>query len=289
MKDGIFLHDYLHVETDSFGNQDEEQVKVGLVNFGSEGKRHYSFDEVKEMIESGELKDDNIKINEKGEVQLRGHYLTYCKAFNVVCGRPINVKNEEDSKKIIEYGRKIGIIHDDFVPMEGWFGTKEVKEDLIIVDYNEEEPEKTFTITYTFKNKELDDNFAEDICIGAIKKLAGHRVTVHRGEPEPDIEKIFECSDVWFNKEEKKLIISGVKAQWMTKHIEFAIKNLDLELWMLFNPNKLWNRFFYAATQAVRDRNQEHWFNDLIQPKSETKRNTEWKDKKLGKTWEGKE
>lgn len=282
MKEGIFLHNTLHVRTDSFGSYSEQSPVVGFSNYGSEGKPNYSFDEVEELLKNG-FKDSNIDRDKNGKLYLKGQYLSYCSSFKIVCGQVLK-EISENQKGIYDYCKKIGLIKDDFVPVKGWFGTKEMSRS----------EDDTFNIYYTFNN--FDENsynleLAEKICVGKIKKLAGRRTRCHKGNNEVEISKLFECKNVQFNKTNKQLIIEEVPLKYTTDEIVETIVGLDLELWILFNDNKYWSRFFNASVQAVIDMGQSHWFSGLKSSESfrlddDKERNISWYERKLGEEWE---
>ena len=282
MKEGIFLHNNIHVETDSFGSYSEQAPVVGFSNYGSEGKSNYSFDEVEELLKSGFV-DNNIHRDEKGKLYLSEQYLSYCSTFKIVCGQMLNDIND-DNKSIYEYCKKIGLIKDDFIPVKGWFGTKEMSK-------NED---GTFNISYTFNNfdsKNYNLSLAGKICIGKIKKLSGERNRCYYGKDDLRITKVFCCDEVKFDQENKQLIIQGIPLQYIKGNIVGTIVALDLELWMLFNENKQWSRFYSASVQAVRDMGQSHWFDstkssDCFSSDKDKERNISWYEHVLGEEWE---
>ncbi|WP_291567132.1 MULTISPECIES: hypothetical protein [unclassified Clostridium] len=282
MKEGIFLHNTMHVRTDSFGCYSEQAPVIGFSNYGDEGKPYYSFDEVEELLKSG-FEDSNIRRDVNGKLYLNSQYLSYCSSFKIVCSKVLE-EITENQKGIYEYCKKIGLIKDNFVPVKGWFGTKEMSKS----------ENDTFTIYYTFNN--FDENnynldLAEKICVGKIKKLAGKRDRCWHGEDDLRISKVFECDSVEFNKANKQLIIKEVPLKYVTGEIVETIVALDLELWILFNDNKYWSRFFNASAQAVRDMGQSHWFSDLKAPNcfnsdNDKERNINWYERQLGEEWE---
>jgi len=282
MKEGIFLHNNLHVETDSFGCYSEQAPVVGFSNYGDEGKSNYSFDEVEELLRN-EFIDNNISRDEKGRLYLKEQYLSYCSSFKIVCGQVLQ-EVTENSKGIYDYCEKIGLIKDSFIPVKGWFGTKEMSR-------NEN---GTFNIYYTFNNfdnEKFNLELAEKICVGKIKKLAGERRKCYKGNNEVEISKLFECKNVQFNQTKNQLIIEEVPLEYATGRIVSTIVELDLELWILFNDKKYWNRFFNASVESVIDMGQSHWF-DGLKPSEcfdwdkDKERNISWYERKLGEEWE---
>lgn len=278
MKEGIFLHNTHHVQTDSFGAYSEQSPVVGFTNYGDEGKLYYSFDELEDLLKNGFI-DDNITRNEEGRLYLKGSYCSYSSSFRIVCGQVLS-KIDEKRKGIFDYCKKIGLIKDDFAPVVGWFGTKEMTANK----------DNTFNIYYTFNNfneKRLNMELAESICIGKIKKLSGQRVHCYSGKNDLKITPKFQCKSIEFDKENKKLIIRNIPLEYITGSIVEVIVNLDLELWMLFNDNKHWDRFFNVAIDIVRDMGQTHWFNNLkyVDMKEDKERNLNWHKRQLGEEW----
>lgn len=277
MKEGIFLHNTQYVKTDSFGSWAEQSPSVGFVNYGSEGQKCYSYDEIEELLNNGFI-DENISIDKEGKPHLKSQFCSYCNCFTIVCGRVIE-DIEESYQGIYNYCKKINLIHKDFIPIIGWFGTKEMKE-------NED---NTFNIYYTFNDFETNGNIelAEKICVGKIKKLAGERNKHYSYSKKIEtIEKSFECKDVKFNKENKQLIIENISKEYITGNIVDTIIELDLELWILFNKNKYWGRFFKASIESVRDMGQVHWFDkEIVDVDKDINRNINWYEQKLGEEW----
>jgi len=281
MREGIFLHNTCHVETDSFGNYSEQSPIIGFTNYGSEGNPYYSFDEVEELLKNGFV-DDNISRDENGKLYLKCQYCSYSYSFNIVCGQVVTEICEKH-KSLYDYCKKISLIKDKFTPVVGWFGTKEMSK-------NED---GTFNISYTFNNfdeKRYNINMAEKICIGSIKKLAGRRQKTY-SKDGLIINKLFECKDLKFDNENKRLIIEGIPLQYINKDIVHVIVELDLELWMIFNDNKNWSRFFDAAIDVVRDMGQQHWFDNIksIWMDEDKQSNKNWFNRRLGEEWIEKE
>lgn len=278
IKEGIFLCNNLHVNTDSFGDYPKQAPVVGFYNYGNEGKFYYSFDEVEELLKNGFI-DDNIGRRKDGELYLKSQYCSYCEAFKIVCGQVVNEITEKQ-RGIYDYCKKIGLVKDIFIPIKGWFGTKEMSKNN----------DDTYDIYYTFNEFDKDFNLelAEEICVGKIKRLAEERRKCYGDNHELIISKVFKCKNIFFDKENKKLIIKQVPLKYVTGDIIDAIVSLDLELWMLFNKNKHWSRFFDVAEAVVRDMGQSHWFRGL-KPEDcdkDKERNISWYNRKLGEIWD---
>ena len=279
MKEGIFLHNTHHVQTDSFGAYSEQSPVVGFANYGDEGKLYYSFDELEDLFKNGFI-DNNIARDEKGRLYLKGSYCSYSSSFKIVCGQVVSEVSEKQNG-IFDYCKKIGLIKDCFTPVVGWFGTKEMTK-------NEED--NTFNIFYTFNNfnkQRSNMELAENICIGKIKKLSGQRIRCYSRENDLRITPKFQCKSIEFDKKNKKLIIRNIPLEYITSDIVEVIVNLDLELWMLFNDNKHWSRFFNVAIDAVRDMGQTHWFSSLksVDTDEDKERNLTWYKRQLGEEW----
>lgn len=271
----IKLKNNIHVDTDSFGCWEDEWPSLGFVNYG-EGKGYYSYDEVEELILNKEVDENEFWRDENGKLRLKETYCSACTCFRIVCGRVIH---ETKHDNLVEYAKKIGLISDEFKVVKGWFGDKFIKE-------NEDD---TYDMTYTFTKeyKGMNLNFAEKLCVGAIKKLAGDRRRIH-SKDGIEIEKYFECDDVYFDKDNKVLHINKIPKKYITGEITSTIKKLDLELWVLFNEDKYWSRFFNASVAAVRDCGQHHWLEKLYKNTSEANQketNFEWFDRELGEEW----
>lgn len=262
-------------KTDSFYNWKSESISLGFVNYtkGAES-RYYSYEEVEKLFNDG-LLDDNIYIKSDGRLGLKSSYLSYCECFDIICGKVI-----EDTKynNLLEYAKKIGVAHDEFQPNEGWFGIKEIKKSKD--DY--------YDMTYKFKNKieERMVNYIGKICIGGVKRIAGERTYISCGGGRQEVKKRFECKDVVFDKEDCKLIIKDIPKKYIVGEINEFIKMLDLELWMITNKNKEWDRFFWASVMMVKDEGQEHYFSHLKRENARKESNYNWHDKTLGEIWE---
>ena len=271
----INLRNNIHADTDSFGCFKDEWPSLGFVNYG-EGKRYYSYDEVEDLISNNKIDRNEFWRDKDGALRLKESYCSACTCFDIVCGKVIH---ETKYDNLLEYAKKIGLVSDEFRIIKGWFGDKFIRE-------NED---STYDMTYTF-TKEYEGmnlNFVEKICVGAIKRLAGDRRKIH-SESGVKVEKYFECEEVYFNKETRVLHINKIPKKYITGEITHVIKNLDLELWILFNKDKEWTRFLDASIAAVRDCGQHHWFYRLCKDTSEEnqkKCNLEWFDRKLGEEW----
>lgn len=272
---GINLRNNIYASTDSFGNWSEESVSLGFVNYGNEGKEYYSYDETEELIRLGKIDEEEFFRDCESKLHLKERYCSACTCFRVVCGQIIH---ETEYANLVHYAKKIGVISDEFRVVKGWFGDKFIKENNGLYDL-------TYTFTKTSNSMDLD--YAEKICIGAIKKLAGDRRRIH-SKDEIIVERWFKCEEVYFDKENTVLHIKGIPKQNITGEITSTLKQLDLELWILFNEDKYWQRFFVSAIDAVRDCNQYHWFKRLYKDSSEENEkesNYHWFDKKLGEEW----
>lgn len=270
MNKEYYFHNTVFTHTDSFGSWNEESVPLGLVNYGNKELGHYfSFDEIEKLLDSG-FEDDNI-VKYENSFRLSSSYCSSCTCFSIHCGK---VLHETKYTNLLEYAKKIGLVHDNFVPVKGWKGTKtmeEVNEGIFNVYYKIDEP----------KENHIDTGFVEKVCIGSIKKLAGQRVNCYRGNG-CEIELKFVCDNVIFDNETLTLKILGIPLKYVNNDFTSTLKRLDLELWMIYNKDKHWSRFFYAAIQLVADRGQEHWLNGLEKIKS----NYDWYDIPLGETFD---
>lgn len=271
----IELKNTVYADIDSFGNFRDEWTCLGFVNYGK-GKPYYAYDEVEEMIKSGEIDGDIFYRDDYGKLLLKESLCSACTCFKIVCGKIIH---ETKYDNLVEYARKIGLISDDFRVVKGWFGDKLIKENNGLYD---------MTYTFTKSYPRMNINFAEKICVGAIKKLAGRRKKSSSKDGTVS-KKIFECSDVYFDKEARVLNIIGIPKEYICEDITGVIRNLDLELWMIFNEDKYWSRFFTSAVDAVRDFGQYQWLDRLHENTMEGNKkrsNYDWFDKELGKEWE---
>lgn len=272
----IELRNDIHAETDSFGSFQDEWVSLGFVNYG-EGKKYYSYDEIEDLILNKEIDENEFWRDKDGILRLKESYCSACTCFDIVCGKIIH---ETKHDNLLEYAKKIGLVSDEFRIIKGWFGDKFIRE-------NED---STYDMTYTFTKeyKGMDLNFVEKVCVGAIKKLAGKRRRIC-SKNEEKVEKYFECDEVYFDKDTKILHINKIPKKYITGEITSVIRGLDLELWILFNEDKEWSRFFNASIAAVRDCGQHHWFNNLFKKTNEENKketNLKWFDKKLGEEWQ---
>lgn len=277
MGKGIFLHNTVSVDTDSFGSWREQSVRVGFTNYGDEGKHYYSYDEVEELLKNGFV-DDNISRDKEGNLYLKTGYCSCCKAFNVVCGRVIE-EVKEVHEGLYNYCKKIGLVHDEFVDVEGWFGTKSMSCNV----------DGTYNIIYKIKSWDRDRCYIElleKICVGMVKRVAGIRNRIH-GKDGITIKKVFECRNVSFNRDTLELLIEGVDSKYVCGEIVGEIVSLDLELWMLYNTNKYWNRFYSSSVMVVRDMGQQHWFNGFqeVERGGDEHSNIDWYDRVLGSEW----
>lgn len=265
----------VYAQTDSFYSWKNESISLGFVNYekGAESK-YYSHDEVEKLFNEG-LLDDNIYRKPDGKLGLKSSYLSYCSCFDIICGK---VVNDTKYKNLLEYAKKIGVAYDEFQPNEGWFGIKEIQKSN----------NGYYNMYYTFKNKveERLIDYIGKICIGGVKRIAGQRTHVFCGGGVEEIKKRFECEDVIFDRTENKLIIKNIPSKYITGEINEFIKMLDLELWMMTNKNKEWDRFFWASAMMVKDNGQEHYFDHLKRNDARKESNYYWHDRELGEPWE---
>lgn len=269
MKTGYYFYNTIFANTDSFGSWNEESVPLGLVNYGDKKLgRYFSFDEIKKLLSSG-FKDDNI-VEHENIYKLISSYCSSCNCFSIYCGKVLH-----DTKYInlLEYAKKIGLVHDEFIPIKGWKGIKTM-----------EEVNGKFNVYYMVEGENMNNDFLSKICVGKIKKLAGSRINCYR-DNGLEIEIKFICDDVYFDKQTSTLKIIGIPLKYVNNDLSSAIKLLDLELWMLYNEDKHWSRFFSAATELVRDCGQDHWFSSL---KRDEPNNIEWSEVQLGETFQKK-
>lgn len=266
MEKDYYFHNVVYAETDSFGNWNEESVRLGFVNYGDKQLgRYFSFHEIDKLLKSG-FKDNNIYKMDNGQYGLYQSYCSHCGCFSIHCGR---VLHPTEYTNLLSYAKKIGLVHDKFIPMKGWKGTKTM----------EETPDGKFNVYYKINSlPEHSIGFVKKVCIGAVKKLAGKRENYY-DKDKLEIKKIFECDDVIFDDETITLKIIGISLDYINSKLVEMIKRLDLELWMLFNENKEWPRFFSAAIDMVLDRGQEHWLNKEY---TEDDSNYNWSDVDLG-------
>lgn len=271
----IDLRNNIHVNTDSFGCFQDEWPSLGFVNYG-EGKKYYSYDEVEDLILNNKIDENEFWRDEDGVLRLKESYCSACTCFDIVCGK---IVHETKHDNLVEYAKKIGLVSDEFRVVKGWFGNKFIRE-------NEDSTyDMTYTLTKEYKGMNL--NFVEKVCVGAIKKLAGDRRRIH-GKDGVEVTRYFKCEEVYFDKDTKVLHINKIPKNYITGEITNVIKKLDLELWILFNKDKEWSRFFTTSIAAVRDCGQHHWFDRLYKDTSEKNQkecNLRWFDRELGEEW----
>lgn len=246
----IRLKNTIYVKTDSYKSKGCGSIAVGFVNYSTKGKRYYSYSEVERMITNNEFDKDEFHIDKMtGKYELRCSYLSYNLAFSVYCGRVLSEVPDE-YMSILDYCKEIGVVSNEFKPVDGWFGTKWMKENK----------NGTFNIKYQLKERVQNSNytFIEKICVGAVKKLAGSRVDKLVDGKHTSVER-FKCKDVQFKEDTLTLAITGVPKEYIDSQIHMVINQLDLELWMLFNADNMWNNFFFSSLNMVNGMLQSHW------------------------------